>query len=1076
MTKAGNRCFLLALVTVAALLAALLQPALPVKANPGWQIQTLDSATDVRVGWVSSIALDSSGNPHISYTYVDITYWNGVLKYASYNGTAWNTETVYTSGNDSPVYSTSLALDSSDRPHISFYESDIAHHDGYYKYASYNGTAWQIQTIESGYPSGGPDTVSSIAVDSSDSPHVSFWKGSDPTALKYASYNGTAWNTEIVDSNCASSNSLAIDGNAPHISYNQDTSGSYLGYATYNGTAWNTTQVTPSWYRGRYNSIAIDSSHYPHISHTYQASGTYIGDLNYAYKDASGWHNQTVDSVGDTGYHTSLALDSFDHPHISYIDDTNNYLKYAWYDGASWNIETVDTQNVYPTSTSLALDSCGYPHISYPHQIGSGMSTICELKYARFIPAPNLTILKGGPSVSKVGDNITYWVAISNTGDVPLQKVSVSDSLVAGIDGLFSATLPVGASENRTYTYTVQAGDEPGPIINTVTAMYGDAYGGACFSNLSVSDNHSVTLVHPSISVSKGGPPISKVGDTITYWAAVTNTGDCTLGKDSISDSLAGNIGSLFAATLDSGVTDNQTYTYVVQIGDPDPLPNTVTVHYHPQGLSNDITDNATYSVNLVHPDILVTKSAAPGTYSAGDNITYTATITNTSTDITLERDNANDSLAGDITALCPPTIAQGASANVTYTYTVKATDPDPLVNLVTVHYHPQGLPNDITDNTTCSVDMAPTITSVTPNQGPQTQTLDIVITGSQLDRVNAVDFGAGITVNSSTVNNSTQVTVNISIDASAAPGTRDVTVTNPTGSDTLADAFTVQQPTQTGSVNTATGTGTVTFTTSNGSITGLAASATTPCGSLGGLSFPQGFFAYSIINIAPGSSVTITMTFPSNMSTGTQYWKCQNGAWVNVTSLLGDNDGDNVLTLTSTDGGLGDTDGVANGTIVDPGGPAIAAAAAAPPKPRASATPPKPLNPPQMSLQYLSVTPQQTSAGQPVTILTNVVNTGNEAGNYNVALKINGQVEQSRMVSVGPQGTQPVKFTIAKAQPGTYTVNIGDQKSSFIVTGTGSRPSAGIGEGLLLVAAMAVIAILVVLLIIVARRRLQGY
>jgi hypothetical protein len=128
------------------------------------------------------------------------------------------------------------------------------------------------------------------------------------------------------------------------------------------------------------------------------------------------------------------------------------------------------------------------------------------------------------------------------------------------------------------------------------------------------------------------------------------------------------------------------------------------------------------------------------------------------------------------------------------------------------------------------------------------------------------------------------------------------------------------------------------------------------------------------------------------------------------------------------------------------------------------------------MSVKYLSVRPQQTTAGQPVTILTNMVNTGNEAGNYNVALKINGQVEQSRMVSVGPQGTQPVKFTVTKAQPGTYTVNIGDQKSSFIITGAGSRPSAGMGEGLLFVAAMAVIAILVVLLIIVARRRLQGY
>ena len=36
----------------------------------------------------------------------------------------------------------------------------------------------------------------------------------------------------------------------------------------------------------------------------------------------------------------------------------------------------------------------------------------------------------------------------------------------------------------------------------------------------------------------------------------------------------------------------------------------------------------------------------------------------------------------------------------------------------------------------------------------------------------------------------------------------------------------------------------------------------------------------------------------------------------------MGDNDGDNVITIELTDGGLGDDDLTANGTIVDDGGP----------------------------------------------------------------------------------------------------------------------------------------------------------
>lgn len=45
-------------------------------------------------------------------------------------------------------------------------------------------------------------------------------------------------------------------------------------------------------------------------------------------------------------------------------------------------------------------------------------------------------------------------------------------------------------------------------------------------------------------------------------------------------------------------------------------------------------------------------------------------------------------------------------------------------------------------------------------------------------------------------------------------------------------------------------------------------------------------------------------------------------GSWAPLS--LGDNDGDNVIFLTLIDGGLGDGDGIANGVITDPGGPAI--------------------------------------------------------------------------------------------------------------------------------------------------------
>jgi hypothetical protein len=183
----------------------------------------------------------------------------------------------------------------------------------------------------------------------------------DTYDLKYAWHDGMNWHVETVLSEnwVGEYCSLALDAaDRPHISVYDNGN---LAYGWRNGAKWRFETVDTK--GGYYTSLALDSLGRPHIS--YQGNFGFPDmdfDLKYAWHDGARFHVKTVDT-GDVGYDTSLALDMFDRPHISYYDWSLEDLKYAWHDGARFHSQIVDDQG--HEDTALALDSAGRPHISY---------------------------------------------------------------------------------------------------------------------------------------------------------------------------------------------------------------------------------------------------------------------------------------------------------------------------------------------------------------------------------------------------------------------------------------------------------------------------------------------------------------------------------------------------------------------------------------------------------------------------------------------------------------------------------------------------------------------------------------
>jgi len=320
-----------------------------------WISESVDSSGDD--GQFASLALDSSGKPHLAY----YTMWAGLPKVLVRGGGGWRvfntTATLEPSSNTVNVgLYTSLAIGSDDRPRIAYYDEK----DTSLKFASWNGTGWNVSFVEDVDDVG---RFASLALNAADAPRIAYLYSSGAAQeLHVATLNGAMWDVDAVDQGSVGQYaSLALDGAGDaHVAYYDEAAGS-LKYARELGGVWLPPETVDQGNdTGRYASLAVDATTgQPHIAY-YDATA---GALMYA-TNSTGWVRVLVDDAADVGLYASIALNATG-PAIAYHDATDLDLKYAWLEGGAWNVSTLRSTGHSGLYNSLRFDAAGRPRIAH---------------------------------------------------------------------------------------------------------------------------------------------------------------------------------------------------------------------------------------------------------------------------------------------------------------------------------------------------------------------------------------------------------------------------------------------------------------------------------------------------------------------------------------------------------------------------------------------------------------------------------------------------------------------------------------------------------------------------------------
>ncbi|UCD25292.1 MAG: hypothetical protein JSW51_05050, partial [Gemmatimonadota bacterium] len=429
-----------------------------------------------------------------------------------------------------------------------------------------------------------------------------------------------------------------------------------------------------------------------------------------------------VENTGDTELTSVPLTDTYDTTYLSYVgaspgsDDNFDDGAINWTNVGPIAVgdSITVTVNFTAITSTAPLSTVNTASASATDQNGVDVPEENDDAEVQIV-SPAIQITKGPDNQTVVsGDTVTFTITVTNTGDVTLSPVAITDAWASDCD----RTIPSLAHSNST-SYTCSVTNVLTDFTNTAI-VNGTPPTGEVVTDTDVAE----VDVLPTITVAKTASPtsVAEPGDVVTFTVRVKNTSAETLTLTSLVDDIHGDLDGQgtcsvtqtiavggfdqcqFSATVSGSAGDSETDTVTAEVEDDEG--NTA---------SND--DDATVNITDVLPTITVVKTASLNSVSeSGGVVTFTVRVNNTSAEtltLTSLVDDIHCDLNGQGTCSVTQTISVGDYYQCQFSAMVSGNADDSETDVVTAEAEDdEGNTASGDDDATVTVsDVLPTIT-----------------------------------------------------------------------------------------------------------------------------------------------------------------------------------------------------------------------------------------------------------------------------------------------------------------------------------------------------------------------------